>query len=837
MKGWKELKESPSGRRPTIIWEDLPGFGQDGLPDDVSEAEPAALVSPRRRLRARDTILNLPLVIGTLVVAGLFAVVLFGPLWAPENPYLVGTRGLMLVEGELTSPPWPPSEAQPLGSDQWGRDILSLLLYGTRNTLVACTFITMARLILGLILGTVAGWNEGSLADRTIMGIIGVTTSLPMLLTGMILIFALDIRRGINVFIIALCMLGWGEIAQYIRGEFLVLRKRPFIEGARAVGLRGASIAVRHILPNILPQLIILALLEMGAVLMVLGELGFIGVFMGGGTRQENSMERLVTIPDIPEWGAMMADSRLWARSKPWMVFYPALAFFVAVVGFNALGEGLRRLIDRAAVSTAFLLSKRMLLVVAAVTAATVYIVNNVGPAPSYTRLAETFDVEQAMQHVRALAEMDGRRIGSEGGDAAADYIAGKFKEYGLQTGGSALSYFYTFDTRFVEPLDQPELALLGADGSVLRSFQHQIEFGFRIEGHGGSGSAEAPLTLVGFSPYRREWPWEAFRGMDLRGRIVVVLEGNAPPDFTTEALIRGALGVLLVTDEPHAVRSHIQLADIRADYLRKPTLPILAITPDVADRFLGPDGLSVAALRQRLDEQRSARSNEWFADDLQAQARLHLALSEPREVAVRSVLGHWTGQDVVLDEQMIIVAAHYDGLGSDPDGTRYPAVNDGASGVATLLEIARLWHEADYEPRRTVLFVAWGGGELTRSGAQSYVEGYGGGLSLLNTVAVIQLDRLGAGEDVLEIIHEPRQVVDLLRDNAGRLAIPVRLGSGDTHRYQEIVAARRPAVTLRWAGSEVDPRLDTSIDRSKLQAAGELVNLALITMSREASW
>jgi len=103
-------------------------------------------------------------------------------------------------------------------------------------------------------------------------------------------------------------------------------------------------------------------------VLMVLGELGFVGVFMAEG-RAGEQRRAPGHHPDIPEWGAMMADSRLWARSKPWMVFYPALAFFVAVVGFNSLGEGLRRLIDRAAVSTAFLLSKRMLLVVATVTA------------------------------------------------------------------------------------------------------------------------------------------------------------------------------------------------------------------------------------------------------------------------------------------------------------------------------------------------------------------------------------------------------------------------------------------------------------------------------------
>jgi len=373
----------------------------------------------------------------------------------------------------------------------------------------------------------------------------------------------------------------------------------------------------------------------------------------------------------------------------------------------------------------------------------------------------------------------------------------------------------------------------------VLRRFQHQIDFGFRIEGHGGSGHAEAKLALVGFSPYRRSWPWETFKGMDLRGRIVLVLEENAPPDFTTEALIRGAQGVLLVVEDPHEVRSHVQLADPEGDYLRKPTLPILAITPAVADAFLAEDGLSVAAVRERLKTLRAARSEEWFVEELQSRARLHVALSEPREVKLRNVLGHWTGQDTVLDEEVIIVAAHYDGLGTDPDGTLYPAANDGASGVAVLLEIARLWHEAGYEPRRTVLFAAWAGGELTRSGAQEYFEGYSGGLSLLNTVAVLQLDRLGAGGDSLEISHEPRRISDLLADAAGRLNVGVERGKPISHPYQRIVSLRAPAALIRWADSEVDPRQDTlaRIDRDKLQAAGEVVNLALITISREASW
>ena len=102
------------------------------------------------RQRWRHVLLNFPLMIGSVVLLGLFIVVLFGPLFAPENPYLAGNRVIEYKDGQLMVPPFPPSAEIPIGTDQWGRDILSILLYGTRNTLVACTFITMARLILGL---------------------------------------------------------------------------------------------------------------------------------------------------------------------------------------------------------------------------------------------------------------------------------------------------------------------------------------------------------------------------------------------------------------------------------------------------------------------------------------------------------------------------------------------------------------------------------------------------------------------------------------------------------------------------------------------------------------
>ncbi|MEA3338000.1 MAG: M28 family peptidase [Chloroflexota bacterium] len=826
-----------------------PDFSNLQLPPRPEDEDPGTRIAHSRpRVSARNLVMNLPLMVGMVIVVFLFFITLFGPLFAPENPYLVGTTSLTMVEGKLQSPPFPPSPQQPMGSDQWGRDILSLLLYGTRNTMVAATFITMARVLLGTILGILAGWNEGESMDRFIMGTVGVTTALPLLLTGMILIFALDIRKGIIVFLIALCVVGWGEIAQYIRGEFLVLRNRPFIEGARAMGLTGSAIAVRHVLPNILPALIVISLLEMGATLMLLGELGFVSVFMGGGTQQENIFQVSATIPDIPEWGAMMADSRVWARGRPWMVLYPAMAFFLAVLGFNAMGEGLRRLIEHAGVNTAMLLSKRMLVVVVMVVAATWYIINNVGPAPSYARLAQTFDGQAALATASDILELadpagptessEGRRAGSAGHDAVADYIAARFEAYGMQPAGGGRSYFQKIETDLVKPLGTPQLRLVDPSGQLVQNFDHQIDFGVRIDDHAGSGEAQAPITAIAFG--RRRWDNESYRGMDLRDRIVLALGHNMPDGFTTEALIRGAQAVILVEEDPLKLRSTFHLADVEKDYLRQPTLPVLALSPDAADRLLKAGGSSLEALEEQVADLRDSGGSAWLEAPLPVQAEIKVELTEPERVTINNVLGYYPGQDVALNQQLVVINTHYDSPGIEPDGSvRYDGANDSASGIGILMEIARLWHEQDYTPRRTVLFAVLTGSELTKSGAEYYVESYGGPVGPLNPVAGFNLTRLGAGGDALEISQRPERVADLVERTASDLGVDVRRGDPLHHDYQQVLRREIPNIVIQRIDSEIDIRRDTIdlLSAEMLQEAGAAINLALIVVSRDASW
>ena len=802
------------------------------------------------RFRLHHILTNIPLLVGGIIVLGLFLVILFGPLWAPRNPYIAGQHIVPhydAASGEWISPPLAPSPEFPLGTNQWGNDILSMLLYGARNTLIAAAFIAMVRLLLGLILGAYAGWHEGRWPDQIVMGAVGVVTAVPMLISSAILIFALDIRRGLPVFIAALALVGWTEIAQYVRSEFLVLRKMPFIEGARAVGAPDLAIAVRHILPNLLPQLLVITFLEVGAVLMLLGELAFIGVFIGGGTSiglgDEITGVTVVNLANVPEWGAMLAEGYRWLRAKPFIVFPPAFAFFIAVVGFNALGEGLRRLLDRHHLNTGFLLRRRMLLVVAALTAATVFIINNTGPAPWFARVAQAFDGENAYTHARELAAIDRRGAGQEGAAAAAAYIADSFAAYGLRPGWKEDGYIYPLETTLVRPRRPPLLALTDDTGQTLHTFRHQLDFGYTIEGHGGGGDVTLPLTFVGFRGSTGSYDWDAFVGLDLRERIVLLLAGNAPLNFAEEARIRGARGILwVVEDRPAAVRSQNQLADPEQVYLRRPHIPIFRIRPAVADALLAPAGLSQADLFQGAPDRRGPG---WFTRDLDTYARLSLDLAQPQTVSAPAVLGVLPGTDYEIKNEMVVLFAGYDSLPADPGGAAHPAANDSASATATLLEIARVWQEQQLEPRRTVLFVAWGATFLEEPGAARLLNDDlafshlpANEVGAFGPAVVVQLENLGAGGDALQLSPQSDRRLALFFENLGREeGVPVHTAPpAATLTRARLRVADAAWIGLARAGGALPPHLDTiaRLDEQKLQTAGELLSHALTTIVRE---
>lgn len=281
-----------------------------GTPSDLVVRQPPTLL--RRLFRDRLAVIGLVLV----TLFGLAA--LFAPILAPHDPLAVD------AVNRLAESSW----AHPLGTDQLGRDTLSRLLYGTRWSLGTATVATLIVITVGVTVGTVAGYYGGRL-DAVLMWVVDVLLAFPSLVLYLAIVGTLG--PGLENVVIALVALQWASYARVVRGIVLAMRERGFVRASRALGARDRRLMTRHILPNVVPPVLILASLQMGGLILSLAALGFFG---------------LGVQPPTPEWGTMINESRLFLQAAPALMIWPGVAISLTVVGFNLLGDGLRDVLD-----------------------------------------------------------------------------------------------------------------------------------------------------------------------------------------------------------------------------------------------------------------------------------------------------------------------------------------------------------------------------------------------------------------------------------------------------------------------------------------------------------
>jgi len=255
---------------------------------------------------------------GMGVVVCLLLAAMFAHQLAPYNPIVqnlsIGLQG--------------PSHEHLLGTDEFGRDVLSRIVYGTRVALQIGVLTAVIALAAGVSLGLIAGYF-GGWADNLIMRFVDVMLGFPYLLLAMIIVAIL----GPNL-INAMVAVGIVNIPQYarlVRGSVLAVREREYIQACRALGVSDSRIAVRHILPNVAAPIIVQTTLGLGQAIINAAGLSFLG---------------LGAQPPTPEWGAMLASGREFVLRAPWIGTFPGLAIFATVLGFNLLGDGLRDGLD-----------------------------------------------------------------------------------------------------------------------------------------------------------------------------------------------------------------------------------------------------------------------------------------------------------------------------------------------------------------------------------------------------------------------------------------------------------------------------------------------------------
>jgi peptide/nickel transport system permease protein len=812
--------------------------------------------SPRLSIRRA----NPSLLVGGLLCLVLLVVVFFGSRLAPHNPYL--QAGVEKVDGKYMGPPFAPSARFPWGTDALGRDLLSLILVGAQQTFLLATVAVAARMAVGIVLGAIAGWRRGSVVDRAIVGLAQVITPFPVLLLAMLIILAVGIRQGVLPFVIGLCVVGWGELAQFVRSEVIALKSRPFVESARAIGAEAPRLISAHLLPHLTPSLLALAAIEFSAVLMLLGEFGFLGIFLGGGAYMEMEMfSPPLHYSDVPEWGALLAGFRQAARARPWLGIYPSLAIFLSALGFHLLGDGIRREIERGRLFLRRVFN-RTTLAGAAVVGVVLYLLSgNLGSAGLYRREAALFSREKATAHLDALTapSLSGREIGTPGADAAADYIAQEFKRLGLQATGQNGTYLLESRGGVERLTEAPSLDL--RDGGP--SLRYEVDFAeytdrFRCL---GEGEGEVRFVSFGESPSWGELDVSRFKKVDLSRDVVLVL---SPQDAEILAG-RPCAGVLIVaSDQELIARRSILSPESRGDYAF--TATNVSITPidrasfwiseGTAERILTGSGYTLADLRQRVPEV-DARDPLTFV--LPCRASLRAVGTVEEDVPVRHVIGWIPGlkgnpRDQ-LDNKVIAILAQYDTAPSRPGAPTSQGANDNASGVAVLLELARLLTQTEYMPNRSFLIVAysgtgWEGGELrAEPGADWFLERSSLPSQFFTLEAVVRLRGLGLGVSSRLAVETSGglRLSNLFRSAASRMGarmgvtetpVDLRTVFGGKSAFESGEKAPQAILSYdRWreATGIGDPAV--AIDGRDLERAGRAAAFGVMTLGRELQY
>jgi peptide/nickel transport system permease protein len=279
-----------------------------------------ALRKPRTRLQIVSARLlhSRHAVVGLTLVAFMALIALAGPLVSPADPLE------MVMADQFQAP----SLAHPFGTDEFGRDILSRVIHGSRLSLRVGLLATALSLIAGSLIGLTTGFYGGWI-DLVGQRLVDILLSLPGLLLALAVVAILG--PGLQNLLLALGIAGIPYYARLVRGQALEIKSREYVEAARVVGSSNTRVMLRHILPNTLSTLIVVASLDLAGNILAASGLSFVG---------------LGAQPPSPEWGAMLSTGRDFMREQWWISTFPGVAIAVTVLGFNLLGDGLRDILD-----------------------------------------------------------------------------------------------------------------------------------------------------------------------------------------------------------------------------------------------------------------------------------------------------------------------------------------------------------------------------------------------------------------------------------------------------------------------------------------------------------
>ena len=437
---------------------------------------------------------------------------------------------------------------------------------------------------------------------------------------------------------------------------------------------------------------------------------------------------------------------------------------------------------------------------------------------------AGVFDGARAREHIAYLADpaRGGRYSGSAGYLEAAQYVADQFNSIGLEPLGDGGTYLQRFSMPIVDLSATPVLTQTGTDA---KSWKHRVDFTESVGGRSGNGVVEAQVVVVGGGA--KGSGQDDYAGVTTRGRIALVT-GPTAGGVVETAFAEGAVGVLVIGD-----------SSIRYSFIPRflaDTIPVLVITETVANELLAPSAKTVAQVQSAVRARRSNPAAPSPAFETGVTVRMSLPLTAVRDVEAFNVVGLLRGSDPDLSKRAVLVGGHLDGVGTDPDGTVFPAANDNASGPAVTIEVARALVAKRADLKRSIVFVAWAGEEEGLLGSEAYAARMAVSPGRVESlVAYLNLDVIGCCGNTLEASDESAALVDRIRAAARSLGVPfqsIRGGGSDQTTF-----AKRgvPSAIILWSDIILHTPRDTIalIETPRLQKAGDVVTAVTLDLGR----
>ncbi len=662
-----------------------------------------------RRLKILNK-MNYTLIIGICIILLIAAVSFYPEHFATSDPYAKETLQYEKDTGKMLVPPVPPGEEYKWGTDEKGRDLRSLIAYGCRATMLMALGVAFIRLIIALPLAIVAGYKNK--VASAIIKFFNITFNAFPLILIILLLTRIDLFNDLfpnpmSAAAIIMSIFGWSKLAKLLTKTVEDVLAQDFIEGEIAIGKTKLDIAIQNVMPHIIPSIVVFFFLEIAVVLLLLAQVGVLGLVLSGGL--VDAQYGNLRVPYEFDWASLLVFSHeLFNTSKMWLITYPAGAFALSIIGFNLLGEGIRielekrdsRVITSIKRIPEFLSPFRLIYELRNIKLYKKNVYSKLGiiilvliivlfPKP---QSEHSFDSVIAFETIQDIGsnEFKYREYKAERNVIALNYLSDKLKQYNIQP----------FDKKYVHEMltqDNPEIVdskmIISSKKSDSTKLIYKKDY-ILAEPVNANGSFElVQLDRAIFKDYRKILSLsEQYRDkillIDIRG-----MEYNEFSYIMSD--IKNMLkpkGIIFVEDW-----SSTEGRGNRTNYVREMgDIFTLLISSDKGEELLNQKDITIS---------------------------IEIDVEIVKQILYANVMGIIPGKDEILKNDIIIIGSSISSITESIGKGNYQALNTG--GVAIELELARMLSQAPEAPDRTVIFAFWDESNRFNKGAKIFSNKY----------------------------------------------------------------------------------------------------------------